>query len=90
MIFSDLHEDVPKKKQFTYNLDGVSVFIIHKTSKEQIAFEILIEEDKNKLKKKLIDHGVNENDIVFSTLGSILTSPEQVESFFRKSFKNNK
>jgi len=90
VIFSDLHEDVPRVKKFTYDLSGVSVFVVHKTSKEQIDKEELIVNDENKLIKKLTDHGVNKNSININTLESITTNPGQVKNFFRKSFKNNR
>lgn len=90
VIFSDLHEDVPKVKKFTYDLSGVSVFVVHSPSQEQINDEMLIVNDENKLIQKLTDHGVNKNSILISTLKSVTTNPDQVKSFFRKSFKNNR
>ena len=90
VIFSDLHEDVPKVKKFKYDLSGVSVFVVHSPSQEQINDERLIANDEIKLIQKLVDHGANKNSIIISTLVSVTTNPDQVKSFFRKSFKNNR
>ncbi len=90
IIFSDLHEDVPIKKEFEYNLDGVSIFVVHALSNKQIKNAKLSVDDENKIKQTLIDHGVNKDAIFIGTLESITTNPGQVKNFFRKSFKNNR
>jgi len=90
VIFSDLHEDVPRVKKFKYDLNGVSVFVVHSPSEEQINDVKLIKVDENKLIQKLTDHGVNKNSILISTLASVTTNPDQVKNFFRRSFKNNR
>lgn len=89
VLFSDLHEDVPNPKSFNYNLSGVSVFVVYEMSKQQINQSGLFDKDKSSLIKRLTDHGVKAQDIMFRNLKSIDTSPNEIVSFFRKSFKNN-
>jgi len=89
VLFSDLHEDVPKPKSFNYDLSGISIFVVYEVSKQQIREPGLFEKDRNALIQKLTDHGVNKNDIIFRNLKSLNTSPNEIVSFFRKSFKNN-
>lgn len=88
IIFSDLHEDVPKVKEYEFDLSGVSVFIIHEFSNEQLANPILFKQDKDRIKNLLIDAGCHEPDIVFRNLSSVITSPNEIVNFFRKSFGN--
>jgi len=90
IIFSDLHEDVLNPKSYNYDLSGVSVFVVYERSKEQIRTPGLFEEDKNSLQTRLINHGVKKNDIMFRNLKSLNTSPNEIVTFFRKSFRDNK
>jgi len=89
LLFSDLHEDVPNPKSFNYDLSGVSVFVVYEMSKQQINQPGLFEKDQSSLIKRLTDHGVKAQDIMFRNLKSIDTSPNEIVSFFRKSFRNN-
>lgn len=88
IIFSDLHEDVPEVKNYNFDLTGVSVFIIHEFSNEQLANPNLFNEDKVRIKNLLIDSGCRESDIIFRNLSSVITSPNEIVTFFRKSFGN--
>jgi hypothetical protein len=90
IIFSDLHEDIPRKKKFRIDLTGVSVFIIHEYSKEQLRDPDLFHKDKQSLISLLVEAGCNESDIIVRNLKSVINTPEDIVLFFRKSFKNSR
>ena len=90
IIFSDLHEDVPDIKKYNFDLSGVSVFIIHEFSKEQLQNPEIFQNDKKRIKNLLLNSGCNEKDILFRNLSSVITSPNEVVSFFRQSFRDNR
>ncbi|MBC8306152.1 MAG: hypothetical protein H8E55_61625 [Pelagibacterales bacterium] len=90
IIFSDLHEDVPDIKKYDFDLSGVSVFIIHEFSNEQLRNPSIFENDKKRIKNLLLKSGCKENDILFRNLSSVITSPNEVVSFFRKTFRDNR
>ena len=90
IIFSDLHEDVPKVKNYDFDLTDVSVFIIHEFSKEQLRNPDIFHNDKERIKNLLLNAGCDEKDILFRNLSSVITSPNEVVSFFRQSFRDNR
>ena len=87
VIFSDLQEDVPKVKDFNFSLDDVSVFVVFELSKNQINNPGLFEKDKQTFLNKLIDAGVDKDDIHFENLKSVNNNPSSVVTFFRSSFR---
>jgi len=90
IIFSDLHEDVPEIKKYDFDLSGVSVFIIHEFSNKQLLNPSIFQNDKRRIKNLLLKSGCKEKDILFRNLSSVITSPNEVVSFFRRSFRDNR
>ena len=86
IVFSDLHENVPKQKVYTYDLNGVSVFVIHEVSNEQRADPQLIEKDKKSFVNILLEKGVKKNDIEIKSLKTIGQDPTEVVNFLRQPF----
>ena len=90
IIFSDLHEDVPEVRNYDIDLTGVSVLIIHEYSREQLQNPSIFRQDKERIKSLLLNAGCNENDIIFRNLSSVITSPNEVSTFFRQSFRGRR
>ena len=86
VIFSDLQEEVPKVKDFKFSLDDVSVFVVFELSKKQINNPGLFEKNKEIFLNKLLEAGVDKNDIYFENLKSVNNNPASIVNFFRKSF----
>ena len=89
IVFSDLHEDVPEAKTFSYNLKDVSVFVVHEISIEQINNPSLIDQDKEVFVNLLIQKGVKKTDIEIMSLKTIGNDPGQVVTFLKNSLLYN-